>query len=271
MEVTSFGNIIDDCKNLDPSALAVVIFYGYALILSLSSVADRIPWKAVSEWAPFAKQVCNFQFAGFQKLLSMFPTAIQKTFLIADCDTIGGYYFAIALMHAVWLWFLYKLNRGYFRYIFADRPVYRAIAGALVPIGAFLGIAMSFAANLCVLPITFIGFGMTSVLFIASHLRESDSSFSRLNNHWAQRTFWNMLFASSLVLLHSFMLSDNDAYVEARKRMTDAVPFNLDVTTLTFWVTSFLFIWFWAHIRPYQQSELSMAARLAQYDTARNT
>ena len=65
------------------------------------------------------------------------------------------------------------------------------------------------------------------------------------------------------------MVSKLDAYVQARHAM-QAEIFGGNPTIITFWLTSVFLCWFLMHISPEQQSAISMAARLTQFDVTRN-
>ena len=74
-----------------------------------------------------------------------------------------------------------------------------------------------------------------------------------------------------MVYLHSFMVSGLKAYADARQAMESNWVFALaSPPDSIFWGTAIFLIWFWAHIRPSQQSSISMAARLTQFDVTRN-
>lgn len=90
-----------------------------------------------------------------------------------------------------------------------------------------------------------------------------------MNRSWALRTTMNMILtAVLLVSVNSFMVSTDPAYIAARQAME---PYLLggNPTIITFWLTSVFLCWFLMHISPEQQSAISMAARLTQFDVTR--
>jgi hypothetical protein len=209
-------------------------------------------------------------FSAYSRVLNLLPEPIKSFFVVTDCASIGYYSAAIAIMHVAWLWYIYKLTQGYFQYVFVGKPVLKRMAVLLVPLGTTFGILVGFSPNLSVIPLTVVGLWMSLLLVIAAHHVGSTTPFGKMNCAWALRTSINMvLTAMLLVSLHSFMVSTQPAYVEARRAMESDL-FGGSPTIITFWLTSVFLCWFLAHISPEQQSAISMAARLTQFDVTRN-
>jgi hypothetical protein len=271
IEVLTYGNFLDDLRQLKLPALSMLAYWLFAGLLSVSSTLQIMPlpedWK---KWIPLSQTACTMLFNVYNSVLNILPAYIRSFFLITDCSQIGYYSAAIAIMHVAWLWYIYKLDRGYFQHVFFDKPVLRRMAAALIPLGAAFGILVGFSPNLSVIPLTVVGLGMSVLLEIAARQIGPTSPFASMNRSWAIRTAMNMaLTALLLVNLHSFMVSTLPAYVDARKIMQSDL-FIANPTVVTFWLTSVFLCWFLAHISPEQQSAISMAARLTQFDVTRN-
>ena len=189
---------------------------------------------------------------------------------MTDCASIGYYSSSIAIMHIAWLWYIYKLDRGYFQYAFVGKPVLRRMAALLVPLGTTFGILVGFAPNLSIIPLTVVGLWMSLLLFIVARQVGTTNPFGRMNNAWATRTTINMILtAILLVSVHTFVVSSLPVHVAAKEAMETYI-FGWNLTIITFWLSSIFLVWFLMHISPEQQSQISMATRLTQFDVTRH-
>ena len=185
---------------------------------------------------------CNIVFKGYNAIMDgivyLMPF-LEPLFSVTECAAIGHYAAAIAIMDIVWLWYIYKLDRGYFQYVFFDKPLFRALSTALVPIGAVLGMLVGFSPNLCVVPITAIGVWMAGLLLAVARQNDRTSKFGELNWESGKRTAIDMVLTTLLMVnLHSFMVSTMSVYVDARQAMESERIFSLASPAITiFWGT----------------------------------
>lgn len=270
INVRSYGDFWKELRRWKLPALSMVLYWAFALVLVISSTLQLLPANSATPWL---NATCNSLFKGYNWAIHLAPS-LDRLLSVTGCAPLGHYAAAIAVMHSVWLWYIYKLDRGYLRYVFSDSPWCRRFSAALVPAGSLLGICVGFAPNLCVVPITFIGLLMAILLLFAARQNGWTSPFGQANRDWGTRTIVNMILTTVLMVnLHSFMLSPLYAYVDAREAMESEWIFrilHLSPEDAVFWGTAIFLIWFWWHIRPVHQSAISMAARLTQFDVGRN-
>jgi hypothetical protein len=72
-----------------------------------------------------------------------------------------------------------------------------------------------------------------------------------------------------LVSVHTFVVSSLPVHVAAKEAMETYI-FGWNLTIITFWLSSIFLVWFLMHISPEQQSQISMATRLTQFDVTRH-
>jgi hypothetical protein len=273
IEVPTYGSFFEELQQLQVPALSLLAYWLFAGTLSVSSTWPLLPLgDELRKWDPLAQATCGWLFGIYNRVIDLLPVIIRHFFVVTDCKSIGSYSIAIAIMHIAWLWYIYKLERGYFRYVFFDRPIFKAMAAGLIPLAAAFGMLVGFSPNLCVIPLTVVGLGMSILLGIVAYQVGVNSPFGKLNRQWALRTAMNMIFTALLLVnLHSFMVSNLPAYSEARDSMKSDIFLGFgDPAVIVFWMTSFFLCWFLMHISPEQQSAISMAARLTQFDVTRN-
>lgn len=270
--VSTYGSFSEELRQLQIPALSQLAYWLFAAALSISSTWPLLPLGSeLKKWDPWADAACGWLSETYKHVIATLPGFIRHFFVVTDCKSMGHYAIAIAVMHIAWLWYIYKLDRGYFRYVFFDRPVFKAMAAGLVPLGATFGMLVGFSPNLCVIPLTVVGLGMSFLLVVAAYQIGLTFPFGKMNRQWAVRTAMNMIFTALLLVnLHSFMVSTHPAYSVARDDMKSDIFLGLgDPAIIIFWMTSFFLCWFLMHISPEQQSAISMAARLTQFDVTR--
>jgi hypothetical protein len=271
IDVPTYGNFLKELRHLQVPAVAMLIYWLFAGALTISSTMQVLPLSdELKKWLPWSRTGCEVLFGAYNHLINWLPGPIKSFFVVTDCSSIGYYAAAIAIMHVAWLWYIYKLTQGYFQYVFVGKPMLRRMAVLLVPLGTTFGILVGFSPNLSVIPLTVVGLWMSLLLVIVAHRVGPITPFGKMNRSWALRTSINMvLTALLLVSLNSFMVSTLPAYVDARREM-ESYLFGGNPTIITFWLMSVFLCWFLTHISPEQQSAISMAARLTQFDVTRN-
>jgi hypothetical protein len=271
IEVPTYGRFFEELRRFQIPAVSMLAYWLFAATLSISSTWQILPfgddWK---KWQPWSQTVCDFLYRIYNRVLDVLPAYIKSYFVVTDCASIGEYSIAIAIMHVAWLWYIYRLDRGYFQYVFVDRPILKGMAAGLIPLGAAFGMLVGFSPNLSVIPLTVVGLGMSLLLEIAARQIGTSSPFGKMNRSWALRTAINMVFtAMLLVALQSFMVSQFPDYIRAREAMQSDF-FIGNPAVIIFWLAAFFLCWFLAHISPEQQSAISMATRLTQFDVTRH-
>jgi hypothetical protein len=251
--IEGYGRVLTDARDFDVGALAVLAFGLYGAVVCLTS------W-GVGGDAIKSSAVCD-AIHGFWSWL--FSTRVH----VEECSALKWYYPAIFVADLAWISYMYKLDKGYFRNIFHGFGLLRRASTAVTIIAAVLGIAASFTPVLTVVPITVCGLLLAALLFVVRAVEGSDSQFSKSNKEWAYRTTLNMLFVNILIPLHLFMVTDTAVYRSAREAMDATL--HLSTKNLTFWLTAIFLLWFWMHVRPDQQSEVSIATRLASRGPSR--
>lgn len=277
IDVPTYGNFLKELRHLQVPAVAMLIYWLFAGALTISSTMLVLPLSdELKNWLPWSQTGCDTMFGAYNRLINLLPVPVKSLFAVTGCTSagndsaaIGNYSAAIALMHIAWLWYIYKLTRGYFQYVFVGKPILQAMATLLVPLGTTFGILVGFSPNLSIIPLTVVGLWMSLLLVIVGH-QAGATPFGKMNRSWALRTTMNMILtALLLVSVNSFMVSTLPAYVAARGAM-EPYLFGFNPTIVTFWLTSVFLCWFLTHISPEQQSAISMAARLTQFDVTRN-
>jgi hypothetical protein len=262
--VPRFARLLLDIGRGEIGAIFIAAYIVYGLLLILSA------WRvSISGWS--ANAFCPFLNSAMH---SHYPSWLVGW--LSDCDTVGMTYPIIYVMHVVWVRFIYYFDRGYFQYVFSRSRILRLATCALPVVGVFLGIILSLTPPLYLLPVTLIGMVMGLFLMYLGRSKFAFNQFARMNWIWGYKTVLNMLFASSVSVVLIFMLSPNPSYVAALteiNRHLKTIPFFpeqiANARSLTFGVIGALLLWFWYHIREEQESDISMAARLAELDRAR--
>jgi len=270
IDVPTYGDFLQELRQFKMPAITMLIFWLFTGTLTITSTLQLLPLPAelgtLQRWSTTG---CKALFDVYGLTINWLPDRIRSTFAITDCGSIGYYSAAITIMHVAWLWYIYKLSQGYFQYVFVDSPPLKRMSMVLVPLGTAFGILVGFAPNLSIIPLTVVGLWMSLLLAIVGH-RAGATPFGNMNRAWALRTTMNMILtALLLVSLHYFMVSTTPAYESARHEMQSQF-FGGNPTIITFWLTSVFLCWFLMHISPEQQSAISMAARLTQFDVTRN-
>ena len=169
-------------------------------------------------------------------------------------------------MNFVWICYMYKLDKGYFRYIL-DGTKSKYLSTGITIVAAASGIVASFTPYFTIVPIGMCGLLLAALLYHVSRSESVTTPFSRDTRQWAGRTALNMVFTFFLIPLHWFMITANKPFADARMAIDAVLP--VSAKNLTLWLTAIFLLWFWAHIRPEQQSEISIAAKLAHRDASR--
>ena len=277
IDVPTYGDFLGELRGFRVPAVAMLIYWLFAGALTISSTMQVLPPSdELTKWLPWSQNSCEAMYRVYNRLIDLLPTPIRSLFAVIGCIpvgndsvAIGNYSAAIAIMHIAWLWYIYKLSRGYFQYVFVGKPILQAMAALLVPLGTTFGILVGFSPNLSIIPLTVVGLWMSLLLVIVGH-QAGATPFGKMNRSWALRTTMNMILtAVLLVSVNSFMVSTLPDYVAARGAM-EPYLFGFNPTIITFWLTSVFLCWFLMHISPEQQSAISMAARLTQFDVTRN-
>lgn len=277
IDVPTYGNFLRELRRFQVPAVAMLIYWLFAGALTISSTMQVLPLSdELKKWLPWSQTSCEAMYGVYNRLIDLLPTSIRSLFAVIGCTpvgndsvAIGNYSAAIAIMHIAWLWYIYKLTQGYFQYVFVGKPMLKRMATLLVPLGTTFGILVGFSPNLSIIPLTVVGLWMSLLLAIVAYQVGTTNPFGRMNRSWALRTTMNMILtAVLLVSVNSFMVSTDPAYITARQAME---PYLLggNPTIITFWLTSVFLCWFLMHISPEQQSAISMAARLTQFDVTR--
>lgn len=255
--IKKFGKVWSDAiADRQIGAIAVATFMTYGAFLILSSVGLSFEGYSLSP-------ACNGLHAFWLEVWG------ARTY-VDSCENLRWYYPLVYIMDCLWVSFIYKLDRGYFAYVLANRPSLRIVAECLPIIGIVLGIAMSFTPILTLVPLISVGILMALLLLLLGSHYDRDTIFSKANRAWGVRTLSNMLFCLLLILLHWFMVTNGPQYVAIRLTWDSALhrifPSFVTAPNLAFWFTGVFFVWFLFHIRPEQQNILSLATRLAEFD-----
>lgn len=299
IDVRTYGDFLNELRHFKIPAIAMLIYWLFAGALTISSTMQVLPLSdELKKWLPWSQTSCEALYGAYNRVIDLLPGSIKSLFAVTECASIGYYSAAIAIMHIAWLWYIYKLTQGYFQYVFARKdepgavgqqdnrqqrspkqatrpqlrqePMLNRMAMLLVPLGTTFGILVGFAPNLSIIPLTVVGLWMSLLLVIVAHRVGPTTPFGKMNRSWALRTTINMVMtALLLVSVNSLMVSTLPAFVEARREM-EPYLFGGNPTIITFWLTSVFLCWFLTHIAPEQQSAISMASRLTQFDVTRN-
>lgn len=262
--VISFGRVWRDAQRYDIGAIAVALYIIYIAVISFSAMGFDIGGYSV-------KPACE--------LVASFWTQIWARYTYVEtCDSLRWHHPAIYLMNALWVSYIYKLDRGYLRYVLNSRQPAKFIARMLPVLGVALGFLMSFTPIFSMVPLETVGIVMASLLLYIGGTIAPDSIFAKTNWNWGVRTFLNMLFSTLFLLLHWFMVTEDplceavrnswDAWIQSTVPLARYVPDIMNVKSISFIATGGFFIWFLFHIRPEQQNKVSLATRLAEFDAA---
>jgi hypothetical protein len=257
--VGEYGRVWAGAGRGDIGALAVVAFIVYGGIVSITS------WLGSNiTGLPVCDSLHNFWSAWLSRYV-----------LVDQCSSMKWYYPPIYGVDCAWVSFIYKLDRGYFHHVFVEHKLaerlLRGASTSIAVIGSMLGILLSFVPALATVPITVGGIMMAALLIIIWMREDKQTLFAKRTFLWGLRIGLNMLFTGLLVLLLWFMVTPDQPYAEARAAMDHALPLAPAITAknLTFWITALFLFWFWVHVQPEQQSEVSIATQLASRDAVR--
>lgn len=280
LTVDGFGSLWD----FNFISVILYVFFVWGAVIIVSAYTPFLENSAI----PVMREISRWLLDTIGYPLSMLgiDTSQSKTSIVQR------YYPFIYLSHVFWISYMYYLYKGYFKYAMRASRAVHVAAMSLPVIGVTLGIEMSFSPQLYVFPITIVGLVMGFILMVFSFGFKKNILFGRLNWLWGKRTALNMFFVSLLYFLFKFMISSSSGAVGARNEINknfsganealqllinrspdwlrNYMPGELTIEFLTFLFSGCLLIWFWIHIRLEQQSEISMADRLATYDRVRN-
>lgn len=204
-------------------------------------------------------------------------TALDRIWGAVPCTEAMPYYWAIFLMHGAWLSYIYTIQRGYL--LRCGLPSWlRALAISLPIVGGWGAILFSRAPILALVPVNVVGITLAVILMSGSMSGAYIGRAAAENFRWGMRTFFNMLFSASLMIITAAIFFEAKGYGSFWAALSTGV-FPVDERMYSFspnsiktgWVIfmSTAMIYFWLHIKPEQQSDISLAARLAIFDRTR--
>jgi hypothetical protein len=189
-----------------------------------------------------------------------------------ECDFVSQFYIIIYVTHVVWVTYIYYVARNFLNLTIKE-GLPRKIGEATPMIGAVLGIVFIQSPSLFLLPIITVGIIMGRLLYRGS----GDGSYVGRSavdcRLWAFRTTINMVIASTIIIISVAVLHpESTAYLD---HLANPVSSSLgnhviftgkNVAVAWVYLINFAMIFFWWHVRPEQQTELSFASRLALKD-----
>jgi GTPase SAR1 family protein len=202
----------------------------------------------------------------------------QHAWLARSCTFVTPIYPVVALMHSLWAIFVYCIDRNYFSQTLKN-PVARGVSNWLPPMAVLMAIYVSQSPSLYLLPIVLAGLAMSLLLVwgiwdgsFVGHLAGDESVR-------AGRTFLNMSIVGILMLVNGVILMDDgiskmywDHVGELIAQLVNE-PFGsklgfsgTSVVSAWLYIICAVQIYFYFHIRPEQQSRISVARLLSQFD-----
>ena len=171
----------------------------------------------------------------------------------------SNYFFApIALTQYIWVMVVYGLNRGFFFYIweYESNGVMSIILRIIGPFGAFLGLLLSYAPGLFIIPIGIPGLILgVSYVLIATRANLPTAIYRYLNVlGWA--TIGNMVIAAGVTYL----------LIDVMRNFSPARAMELGLVNL---LTCALFCYFAYQMRWRQGTNLGRSRMLAMYHAGR--
>lgn len=169
------------------------------------------------------------------------------------------YYIPIITTQYLWVTFMYRLDRGYFSYVFNDGPFFlRSLARWAAPLGGLFGCLLCFAPALFIVPIIIGGSALALTYWL--HARSGRISGIAVDNslELAGKTASNMLFSCGLtVILYIILVFVTGGEVGW-------------ISLAVIWFFSAAFIWYWFMMMGRQGSQEGWSTLLAIHERGRH-
>lgn len=191
-----------------------------------------------------------------------------------DCQFVSQFYTPIYFMHAIWMTFIYHLDRGFFRYTLRN-PLARFLSKMMPVLGATQAIIFCHSPTLFLVPVVSVGLLMAILLIWGVIDGSFAGRIAKESSQWGVRTLFNMLFAATLMVVTALVLWpepgaqafwDHVATTISSALHTQMPSSGAQLIVGWMYFANFIMIYFWWHVRPEQQTPISLAAFLALHD-----
>lgn len=248
----------------------------------VSDLMNRRTWNLplLTMWAFYLYGAALiFDIVFFDSTFCAFANGILRTysFSVEECEIVSRTYFPIYVTHVVWVTFAYHIDRDLFRRMLKSR-IARTFSASMVVVGSILGIYLSHSIVLFAIPVCVSGTIMGILLIRGSFDGSFPDTTKTTNRRWGLFTCLNMLFTGIFLVVPAVALWKNDQ-VEKFWGLVAAeiapltrwvfVPDAADIQVALVWFIVLTLFYFWLQIRKPQQSDISIAARLAMHDRGR--
>ena len=189
-----------------------------------------------------------------------------------QCEFVSQFYVIVYVVHVLWVTFIYFVARNFLN-LTMRRPFSRVVSESMAAIGAILGIVLSQSPSLFLVPIVTVGMIMGILLLVSSNDGTYVGGSADDSRRWGKRSVVNMLIATALVVVcvAIFHPLSTTYFDELAKAISHPFGTSLEIdghAIVIGWIyaVSGTMIFFWWHVRPEQQTEISFASRLALND-----